>query len=77
MATLTDAIKKVIFGKGISKKTNKPYSYIDITFINGYEFRTFLSNEQSFILKSLAKTDTVSDFESEIDDVMANEFLEQ
>lgn len=76
MQTLTDAIKRVVIGSGVSKKTNKNYSYIDIFFINGYDFRVFLTSEQKFILKSLAKTDTVAEFESEIDGVIASDYLE-
>lgn len=43
-------IKDVYIQKGISKKSGNPYFSLVTVFNNGYELKTFLSNEQVFIL---------------------------
>ena len=43
-------IKEVYIQKGISKKNGNTYFSLVTVFTNGYELKTFLSNEQVFIL---------------------------
>ncbi len=43
-------IKDVYIQKGISKKNGNIYFCLITVFTNGYELKTFLSNEQVFIL---------------------------
>lgn len=53
MQNLTTSIKNAVLGKGVSKKSDYAYTYIDITFSNDYTLRTFLTDEQKFIVTSL------------------------
>lgn len=41
----------VKLGSGVSKKSNQPYYFLITHFCNGYENRTFLSNESLFCVK--------------------------
>lgn len=36
-----------------TSKTGKPYNVLIIHFENGYQFESFLNNEQAFILKDV------------------------
>lgn len=56
MQNIISRVKSLVIGTGVSKKSNTEYTYIDITFTNGYVYRGFLSQEQKFILNSVAKS---------------------
>ncbi len=36
-----------------TSKSGKPYNVLIVIFENGYQFETFLNNEQAFILKDV------------------------
>lgn len=46
-------IKDIYIQKGIGKKTGNTYYSLVTVFSNGYELKTFLTNEQVFILSQI------------------------
>jgi len=52
-------LKSVFLRTEVSKKTNNPYTYLDVTYLNDYQQRIFLTSEQKFIISSMAKTTTI------------------
>lgn len=69
--SIKDFIKTAIVKTEISKKTNNPYTYLQIVFVSGYEFRTYLTTEQIYIFSTLSKKseNTTDDF---LDNLMSN-----
>lgn len=45
-----DIIRELIIKKETSKATGRPYYCFDLKFINGYERRIFLNNDQLFAM---------------------------
>ena len=39
-----------------SKKTNQPYTVLEIHFINGFKLRTFINDDQKFGIKDALQT---------------------
>lgn len=50
---LTQKVKSVSLTTIKSNKTGLEYPALEVTFINGYSHKTFLKQEQEFILKSM------------------------
>ena len=56
---LTLKINTALLKTAVSKKTNNPYTFFELTFIGGYVYRFYPSNEQIYIFKSLAKSKSI------------------
>ena len=58
---LVSKLTRVSLSTQDSKKTGQPYTTITYHFVNGYEHRVFLNNEQIFAIKDAAKSASQSD----------------
>lgn len=43
----------VSYGEDLSKKTNKPYQYLNLQFENGYQKRVFLDPAENYMIEQL------------------------
>ena len=54
--TVKKGVSECYITDGVSKKTGKPYSVLNIEFENGYTLEHFLTNEQKFIVGNIIPT---------------------
>jgi len=52
-----DAVNGIYTEEQLSTKSGKPYTQLKINFANGYVFKTFLTDEQKFIIEQNKHTE--------------------
>ena len=74
---LISKLKSISLNSAVSRKTNNPYTYVNIVFDNDFRLRVFLNDEQLFILNSFApSTSAIPVKDGSLDDVDMGAFLE-
>jgi len=58
---IVSKLVRVSLSTQTSKKTGQPYTTVTYHYVNGYEHRVFLNNEQVFAIKDAAKSQANSE----------------